>query len=87
MLTRSPEMEHMRSQNASLPNHLLQSTQAFPQMGHVGTSQAHLAIQNAYTSSGGEHLKPSPSLSQNTANQASTSEKHVVHSHKYTHAS
>ena len=71
----SQEMEHIRPQNASLPNHPLQGTQAFPQMAHVGTSQAHLAAQNVYPSSGREHLKPSPSLSQNTASQAPTSEK------------
>ena len=82
----SQEMEHIRPQNASLPNHLLQSTQAFPHMTHIGTPQAHLAVENVYTLLGSEHLKPSPSLSQNTASQASTSEKYVV-PHQPTHTS
>ena len=76
----------MRPQNASMPNHLLQNTHAVPHMTHIGTPQAHLATQNVYPLSGSEHLKPSPSLSQNTASQASTSEKHVV-PHQSTHTS
>ena len=93
--TQSQEMEHIRPQNASLPNHLLQSAQAIPHMAHIGTPQAHQITQNVCITSGSEHLKPSPSLSQNTTEQASTSlqnssEKYSsksTYSHRQSHAS
>ena len=50
-------------------------------MAHVGTSQAHLAAQNVYPSSGSEHIRPSPSLSLNTTGQALTSEQHSREKH------
>ena len=77
----SLEMEHKRSQNASLPNHLLQSTQAFQNMVHIGTSQAHQVIQNACIPSGKEHYLPSQSLSQVTIDHATKRLQNSIKEH------